>query len=326
MSNTFGRQAVTYDSGFPVWKGIPERVVGVGKLLNPIVAGENFPVGSPCSLEAANGVKILPIWKVKATSVVDTNTVITVYRADGLYEIKAGQIVMVMPSTITGTGKAFAVTTVDNSVAGESTFTVATASLDAPSSATIGKYTLSLSTNPTADDKITINGVDYVFAAAAAADKIAIGASATATCSNLEDIVEAKNADFNVVANGATLVFTQKVAGIGAIPTMSVTQTGGGTIAASIATTTAGVAPATGIQVNGHLALSASATAQSGQALYCQPTHLTYSQILIGTGDTIATASPVYKGYVFEKRIPYLPAIVKANIRLNTDIYFDNVI
>jgi len=212
MGNTFGRKTATYDSGFPVWKGVPERVVGVGKLLNAFAEGYNYPAGSPCSLEAANGVKILPTWKVKATSVTGgTNTIITVYRADGLHDIVAGKIVMVAPATIAGTGKAFAVTTVDNSVVGESTFTIVTA----------------------------------------AADTIAVG-----------------------------------------------------TI----------------------LALSASATEQAAQALYCQPTHLTYSQILIETGDTIATASPVFKGYVFEKRIPFLSPIMKANIRLNTDIYFDNII
>jgi len=211
MGNTFGRKTATYGSGFPVWKGVPERIVGVGKLLNTIVEGENYPAGSPCSLESANGVKILPTWKVKATSAVSTNTIITVYRADGLHEIKAGKIVMLAPATIAGTGKAFAVTTVDNSVDGESTFTIVTAS----------------------------------------GDTIAVGSI---------------------------------------------------------------------------LALSASTTEQAGQALYCQPTHLTYSQILIETGDTIATASPVFKGYVFEKRIPYISAIMKSNIRLHTDIYFDNVI
>jgi len=211
MGNTFGRRTATYDSGFPVWKGIPERVVGVGKLLNTFAEGYNYPSGSPCSLEAANGVKILPIWKVKATSVVSTDTIITVYNADGLHELKAGKIIMVMPSTLAGTGKAFTVPTVDNSVAGESTITVATAAIDT----------------------------------------VAVGT---------------------------------------------------------------------------FLALSASATAQGAQSLYCIPTHLTYSQILIESGDTIATASPVFKGYVFEKRIPYLPAIVKTNIRLNTDIYFDNII
>lgn len=212
MNNTFGRKTATYDSGFPVWKGVPERVVGVGKLLNTIVEGENYPSGSPCSLEAANGVKILPVWKVKATQVTGgTNTEITVYRADSLFEIKAGMIIMVVPATIAGTGKAVAVTAVTNTVDGESTFTVVTSAIDA---VTVGAF----------------------------------------------------------------------------------------------------------------LALSASATAQAAQSLYCQPTHLTYSQILIETGDTVATASPVFKGYVFEKRIPYLPAIVKSNIRLNTDIYFDNVI
>ena len=210
-NNTFGRKAATFDSGFPVFRGIPERVVGIGKLLNAFVAGDTYPVGSPCSLEAGNAVKILPVWKVKATSVATTNTIITVFASDDLHTIKAGKIVMVVPATISGTGKAFAVTAVTNTIDGEQTFTVPTASIDA-------------------------------------------------------------------------------------------------------------------IVVGTFLALSASATEQAAQALYCQPTHLTYSQVSIETGDTIATASPVYKGYVFEKRLPFLPAVVKANIKANTFIYFDNVI
>lgn len=103
-----------------------------------------------------------------------------------------------------------------------------------------GVYTLTIGTNATAADKLTINGIDYTFAAAAAVDVIAVGASATATAANLQDTVEADNQDFVVKANGAKLVFTQKVAGTGAIPVISVTQTGGGTLAASIAQTTAG--------------------------------------------------------------------------------------
>ena len=213
MSNTFGRRTETFGTGYPVWRGVPKRVVSAGILLNTIAEGDNFPIGSPCSIETGGGIKILPIWKVKASEVVETtNTKITVYRADGLPEIKAGKMVMVVPSTIAGTGKAIEVTTVDNSVAGESSFTIVTANIDA---VTTGTY----------------------------------------------------------------------------------------------------------------LALSSSATAGSAKSLYCQPTHLTYSQVLIGEGDTAASASPVYEGYVFEKRIPYLPAVVKANIKSNTpSIYFDNII
>ena len=105
-----------------------------------------------------------------------------------------------------------------------------------------GIYTLTIGTVPVADDKLSINGIEYTFAAAAAEGKIMIGANAIATAANLQDTVEADNQNFVVKANGAKLVFTQKVAGTGAIPAIVVTQTGGGTLAASIAETTAGVA------------------------------------------------------------------------------------
>ena len=105
-----------------------------------------------------------------------------------------------------------------------------------------GVYTLTIGTVPAVDDKLAINGIEYTFAAAAAEGKIMIGADKVATAGNLQDVVEADNQNFVVKADGAKLVFTQKVAGTGAIPTILVTQTGGGTLAATIAQTTAGVA------------------------------------------------------------------------------------
>lgn len=108
-----------------------------------------------------------------------------------------------------------------------------------------GIYTLTIGTNPTADDALTINGTVYTFAAAAAEGKIAAGATATATAANLQDTVEADNQDFVVKANGAKLVFTQKVAGTGALPTIEVTPVPStGTLAATIAETLKGVAAA----------------------------------------------------------------------------------
>lgn len=104
-----------------------------------------------------------------------------------------------------------------------------------------GVYTLTIGTVPAVDDTLTVNGINYVFAAADAEGKIMIGADKVATAGKLQDTLEADNQDFVVKANGAKLVFTQKVAGVGAIPVIAVTQTGGGTLAASIAQTTAGV-------------------------------------------------------------------------------------
>lgn len=118
----------------------------------------------------------------------------------------------------------------------------------AATNGTKGVYTLTIGTVPAVDDKIAINGIEYVFAAAAAEDKIMIGADKVATAANLQDTVEHDNPDFLVKSNGAKLVFTQKVAGVGAIPTILVTQTGGGTLAATIAQTTAGVSAVIGTE------------------------------------------------------------------------------
>lgn len=118
----------------------------------------------------------------------------------------------------------------------------------AATNGTKGVYTLTIGTVPAVDDKLTINGIDYVFAAAAAEGKIMIGADKVATAANLQDTVEADNQDFVVKANGAKLVFTQKVAGVGAIPVIVVTQTGGGTLAATIAQTTAGISAVIGTE------------------------------------------------------------------------------
>ena len=103
-----------------------------------------------------------------------------------------------------------------------------------------GIYTLTIGTVPAVDDVLTVNGTAYTFATAAADGKIAIGADKVATAANLQDVLEADNQDFVTKANGATIVFTQKVAGVGAIPTISVTLAGSGTLVASIATTLAG--------------------------------------------------------------------------------------
>ena len=107
-----------------------------------------------------------------------------------------------------------------------------------------GIYTLTIGTVPAADDKLTVNGIDYVFAAAAAEGKIMIGTDKVATAANLQDVLEADNQNFVVKANGAKLVFTQKVAGTGAIPTILVTLAGSGTLDATIDETKKGVAAA----------------------------------------------------------------------------------
>lgn len=152
----------------------------------------------------------------------------------------------------------------------------------ATSGGTKGVYTLTIGTNATADDTLTINGTDYVFAAEAAEGKIALGATATATAANLQDTVEHDNPDFLVKSNGAKLVFTQRVPGTGAIPIIGAVQTSGGsggTLAASIAQTTPGVAPVT----TGTSTLKVVAQSLVGTGCVVDPTtNIATDAILIG--------------------------------------------
>lgn len=114
--------------------------------------------------------------------------------------------------------------------------------------ATKGVYTLTISTNPTAGDKISVGGIEFEFAAAPAEGKAVVGASASATAANLDSVLEqelALTSVYDITYKGATIKFTQKVAGVGAVPALVVTPVAEtGTLAAAIATTTAGVAGA----------------------------------------------------------------------------------
>jgi hypothetical protein len=208
-----------------------------------LVADSHLPVLAPLAIDfatrkakAVKNVKVYENAAADATAIkIEKNSLayVNMYLSNGL---KAAQV-----TAIDKTNAAYDVLTISLGAAvteGNILFEVSGASANAVK----GVYTLTIGTVPAVDDKLTINGIDYVFAAAAAEGKIMIGADKVATAANLQDTVEADNQDFVVKANGAKLVFTQKVAGTGAIPVIVVTQTGGGTLAASIAQTTAGTA------------------------------------------------------------------------------------
>lgn len=166
-----------------------------------------------------------------------------------------------------------------------------------------GVYTLTIGVIPVVDDKIAINAIEYVFAAAAADAKIMIGASNVATATNLQDTVEADNQDFVVKSNGAKLVFTQKVAGVGAIPAIVVTQTGGGTLVASIAETTAGV-----------VAVAATVSAPINVANY-----LNYSELTVAAG---TTGTHIGRVFQIKESVLALPVSAKDKASLGANFMF----
>lgn len=113
---------------------------------------------------------------------------------------------------------------------------------------TKGVYTITIGTKGIAGDKLTIGGVEYTFATSTSAEDhtIAVGSSSTTQAGQLKTLLEAQYAGvFSVTNSTNTVVLTQILGGTGAAPSISATQTTDGTIAASIATTTPGVAEVT---------------------------------------------------------------------------------
>ena len=113
---------------------------------------------------------------------------------------------------------------------------------------TKGVYTITISTKGIVGDKISIGGVEYTFHATQtsyANKTIAIKTSAATQAAELQTVLAEQFQGIFTVTNTsgqATVVLTQVVGGTGSSPAVSVTQTTDGTIAASIATTTPGVA------------------------------------------------------------------------------------
>jgi hypothetical protein len=168
-------------------------------------------------------------------------------------KIKKGALLVATDVLGIGT-KAVVVGAIDTSNAAYDSFTIDAGSLGALAKDSVlqtygkasaggvkGVYELSITSNATAGDKISINGIEFEFAEAAGAGKVVVGASASASAANLDNVLEqelALTSVFDITYSGVKVIFTQKVAGVGAIPTLAVT----GTLAAAIDQETAGVA------------------------------------------------------------------------------------
>lgn len=121
-----------FNSGVPVWIKEPERYLSGFRILNKIDSGDKIAGLSAVEIDTENHTaKWLKCFKIKAKATAETNTVITVVRAWDLPVLKPGMIVMVMPNTLAGTGKAVLIESVDNSTNGESKISVPTADIDA---------------------------------------------------------------------------------------------------------------------------------------------------------------------------------------------------
>lgn len=173
-------------------------------------------------------------------------------------KIKKGALLVATDVLGIGT-KAVVVGAIDTSNAAYDSFTIVAGSLGALAKDSVlqtygkasaggvkGVYELSITTNATAGDKISINGIQFEFSATAGEGKVVVGASASASAANLDNVLEqelALTSVFDITYSGVKVIFTQKVAGVGAIPTLAVTPVEStGTLAAAIEQETAGVA------------------------------------------------------------------------------------
>jgi len=314
--NAFSRRTIEFGGGVPIWAEFPKQCEGGGIIKNTFAEGEIVPAGSPVEFNAlTHDAKILKCYKVKALNVVDANTIITVYALPN-YPIPAvGEFIMATPDTINGVGIAFAVTALDESVAGEISFTVATSAI-AEVAAVNGVYTLSITTKPANGDKFSLDGTVYEYATAEGAGVYAIGTNALEAASNVEDAVSAQYAGiFSVTALNGKLVFKQLTPGIGAIPALVVTPLAvTGTLAATIETTTVGVAPkGNEIIVGSYLAQSSATAAGSGKSLYCQPNSLTINDTVVATQNLVGIARGCK--YIYKNTMNPAPDVVLNNIK-----------
>ena len=96
--------------GVPVWAKLPERRIAGGMIKNTLKIGEKLSAGSPVAFDYVNKeAKILKCFKIKTATVNSTNTDLVILKTFLTPALYAGMVIMVMPSTISGTGKAVVV-------------------------------------------------------------------------------------------------------------------------------------------------------------------------------------------------------------------------
>lgn len=249
MSITFG--TTKFPGRFPVfWRGEAKVLPGDFKLKQAFAEDFLIPKGTSLQLDFANKEATV----VKVAHVVAGGTTSAPRVAKGtLYQggetvMKVGKTdVTVTISSVNRTNADYDVLTLSGAVstlAAGDYIVEASAVSGTAAEGTKGVYILTIGTKPAAGDKLSLDGKEYEFAAAEGDSVFAVGADAKATAANIEDAVSAQyDGIFSVVAKNGKLTFTQLVGGVGAIPVLVVTPVAEtGTLAATIAQTTAGVA------------------------------------------------------------------------------------
>lgn len=129
--NSYNKNITKFGGVIPVLAqpGVLKRQHGA-TVMNSMMIGERIAAGTPFEFNlAARTAKFLKVWKIKATEVSGSNTIVTLYRTATSPVLNANTVLMVMPSTLAGTGKAALAGAIEE---GENVYrvTLATSSFD----------------------------------------------------------------------------------------------------------------------------------------------------------------------------------------------------
>lgn len=119
--------------GVPVWVEPPKRKTIGGMVLNKLQDMEKLSAATPCEYDyKLKTAKLFKCWQVASVTADGTNSIVSVKATERSPELYAGMVIMKMPATLTGTGKAVVVGAVtENAETHLATFTVVTADFDA---------------------------------------------------------------------------------------------------------------------------------------------------------------------------------------------------
>ncbi len=117
----------------------------------------------------------------------------------------------------------------------------------------MGVYTLTIVEQPSAGDKLTINDRTFEFVSNVTAGKVLIGATTTETASALKTAIDTIPF-FNLTTSTNTVIFTQKEAEVGDIPTIAIEKVENSVFDATIETTAVGVVALANDRPAGYLA------------------------------------------------------------------------
>ena len=129
--NSYSKQSGKFGGTIPVLcQPALKRQHGATVVNANLIVGERVAAGTPMEFDlATRTAKLMKLWKIKNVEVSGDNTVVTLHKTAVTPVLHHNTVVMVMPSTLTGTGKA---AVCGNVTEGEDVYTItlATASFD----------------------------------------------------------------------------------------------------------------------------------------------------------------------------------------------------